>query len=716
MFNKKNTLVQISTTLLIFLMATMILNHKELFSIYTWNLLPVRFISGLVIINGFVLLVIYKNKLLDIVFEILILLFLFISLSSLVSSNISESFIYSLFYLFVAFLYIMLKFLFKNTKEFVDVFINFYLLTVFISIVIVIFQIIVFYSNDKLFGAVWPVPGNIPRFGALFWDINHFGLFLVIGIWLLFYKFLKDIRKFSYKNALHLLFILITFCTLVLTSSRSAILGFLVGMSIFVLVYFLTYRKNYFRNFLYKLSQNIIIIFPFIILIFTYLFGTLVRNFFFYRIHSFFTHFILLGIGFDLFKQNPFLGVGANNFGRAFQRSKFFREFALLDPGALDNKVPIHSVWFQFLTESGFIAFLLFLVFSSFTLYLLYKAYRKEKNIFYLILFSSFLGILISSIFYSYNLEFYWLYIVFCILMGFSEFTFKSSQFKVFVKGIFSIKIGISIIIFLYFIVLTSSMDIAPNVDEISMFNLAKTIGAHYPIFDRSIFIFPYFKLLNSFQYMLGYFPYVGRLVSLIFTISSLSILFIYLKDYFNRKKALALSISIILSATYVFRILEISPASYFFYLVMLSLFLISSLINKLMDEKVTNYKINIPLINKSNSTILLYFLMIISMFLGFLVYKPFHLKSYQPEVSNLIKSLARKYSLNDFIFVTDIEGIEKVVRFYTEPITPVHDSLYKFTGKNYIYITKNEFTTQNYDAVVSGESMTFAYVKFEEE
>lgn len=665
------------------------LNHKELFSVYTWSLLPVRFVLFLVILSGGFLFLI-KRKLVDSVFIILLGLSAFLTLSTLVAENKLEALLFSAFYISLPFLYLIFKYLYLSNKTLVNRFIDVYIFSFVLSLVFLAFQIIYYYTTNKLIGAVWPVPNNVPRFGSVFWDINHYGAFIVINIWLVAYRCYvnwKNKKAFS----LYTFLLLISLCALVLTSSRSSMLGLLSGLIVFKLIY-ISYFRDRLKKLTFKVASTALVFLPFLIYIVSSILGTFVRNFFFYRIHSFFTHFILLRIGFDLFKQNPILGIGANNFSYALKNSPYYSEFALLDPGALDYKIPVHSVWMHFLAEGGIFTFATFCIVVLFTIYLLYKKVSKEKDILSLFLLSSFIAILVSGIFYSYNLEFYWVYFVFVVLYSYAGTKFSKKVLLDFKNVFFSVKtLSIAIVTF-SFIYIFSHLDSVPSYSEVIFFNQSKL----YETFMISEFT----KVLTyKYQYMFGYFPYVSRLAPLTFFVSIISILFLTLKNMstYSRLFLSLVIVTFIFALTNAFSLNNISYNIYFFALV----FFVASYIYSVPFEK------RQLIVEKRWVHFILAIMILIFSVISFYRIGSY---SYLPDVSKLTNSLARKYSLNNFEMYAKEPDYIVPMSFYLEPDNMVFLQP-EFNGKDFIYITNSPVTFQ-YDREIHNGDVR-AYLKF---
>lgn len=689
----------IATTLVLFTLFLGALNHKELFSIYYWDMIPVRVLSVLLIMLGvFVWFRYFRFKVNDTLFYLYLFLVFIITLSSFNGESLVKSFFYAAFFLVLPFSYLLTRFLLQNTQKFVIYFINIYLLTAFFSCLVVVAQIFYFYTTGNLFGAVWPVLDNVPRFGALFWDINHFGMFLAIALWFVLYKFI--VTKKPFKKILIIFIGLVFLISLLLTASRSALLGLGVSSLVSLLIYFyysdLSYKKsiNYFAKWTIAVS-------PFLAFLGIFITKDFIRAFFFYRIHSFFTHFILLKIGFNLFTVKPFLGVGVGNFDSALRDSKFFSDFSLLDPSALNYKVPIHSVWFQFLAESGVFAFLTFASISLFTLFVLFFSYKQSKKVLYLVLFGSLLSMLVSGIFYSYNLEFYWITFTFISAVGFSYYNFSFKNIKKLVTskvlGITLTTIGLAV--FLQLIVF-KNLDVAPSLSEIIVFNKAKELSNNAGVGTL------YFWLLNDFQYMFGYFAYVGRLLSFLFVIVSF-FLFSFSFNTFLKNKAQSaiLSFGLILLLMPFLNIFSITPNSFYLYLFSLFIFFLTFLFSIFSNYKSTE-------LNKY----FVYTFLLVSLVVGF--YFSTKSFSYNKNLSDLTKKVAQKYSISTLSIRVSEDVFKKrgAIDFYLEPKTSIvllsNSSL---EDKKALVITSKEYDNSSYARVLK-KGKYKAYIYYDKE
>ncbi|HHH14264.1 MAG TPA: hypothetical protein ENJ78_00980, partial [candidate division WWE3 bacterium] len=315
-------------------------NHKELFYLIRWNVFPARIVLSFSFFLGVSLLILFKKKTLDINFILFSILSISILISSLKSSNYVDSLLYSVFYLTLPFLYLIFKFLFIHYKrKFYLSFLFVFFISSFISSLFQFYQIWLYYSRNILFGAVWPLKDSTPRFGSLFWDVNHFAVFMVISIWvsiLLLYHFFRAEKPNLILRISYILFIFFSFLLLVvslyLSSSRSAFFGLLLGFS-FVGFFLLYFKKSYYKVLYLVPLLLFLLLFLFYLTPFKY-FNSL-RSLFVYRSESLFSHFKLLSIGVTLFLKNPVFGVGIGNFSSALKVHPSFEVLSFLDPSVL---------------------------------------------------------------------------------------------------------------------------------------------------------------------------------------------------------------------------------------------------------------------------------------------------------------------------------------------------------------------------------------------
>lgn len=417
--------------------------HKELFSIYIWDLLPIRIFMVAFLFNS--LLEFYKFNKFSIKFlqylkEPFITINLLLIITKLVSTintlSLSSTIFLNIFFInisvFLITVYLKLKEeeIYKLLKNYVSVSL--------IMALITFVQLYFYFQYSYLFGAILNVAGrsvDVPDFsfsgmyftevlkiivmtrvGSLFWDVNHFGGFIASTLTLSFVFLLssKDKRSFIY----YLFSFLTLGLVLFLTNSRSAwILSF---VSFFVFFICLIYRKIGRKGIIYAFSFLTLLS---IFLTFQYQdrdswFREKVKSYFHYRLDSFDSHFLLLRGTVNVFDRYQLVGGGVGSFFEHFKSTETADEFLKRDPAGLSVKVPAHTIWGEALAETGLFGLVSFILLVLLLLgTAIYSVIHTEKEDF---LFSSgvlglTLGWLVAGIFYSYNSEFFYL----CLLLPF---------------------------------------------------------------------------------------------------------------------------------------------------------------------------------------------------------------------------------------------------------------------------------------------------------
>ena len=404
------------------------LMHKEVFSIYKWDYLPIRFaliglFAGIVVpfivrqiklknhlnrrsILNFIRSIFWQDR----VMFLLLLLLITKVISLLFAGNLFENFQYIIFFGIAMMLYSIIHYGYiKHGSAFFYKYINVYLIIGFVAVLFAYLQFFLYLQFNTKIGAIWPVANNLPRLGSAFWDVNHFGGYLVTLIPLYFvYTFIA--KKPSLK-----LFSFIALgsssAMLFLTQSRSSWLGLFVAL-IFGLALFA------FKRYLKVIGLFAVGVAVMSVLFFTYLdFKDLsirekVRNYMHYRLDSTDSHMMLLEGAVQVYMNNLLLGTGSGNFDQAFRKTSTSTKYFEKEPNIKKTEIPPHSIWGEILSENGYIGFAVYIFMMFFVLAGLFKLAIQSKETQVIMtasgLFISLLGILITGIFYSYNLEFYW--------------------------------------------------------------------------------------------------------------------------------------------------------------------------------------------------------------------------------------------------------------------------------------------------------------------
>lgn len=403
----------------VILLIISVLLHKELFSIYSWNILPVRVFMGAVSVFVVVDLIrLIKNKKSDWLKQqlqnpglILLLAFWLIAGISLIfSKNIKASLSMYAFLTSIVALYFYFARIVDGDKSRVLRIVKAYIVVAFVLSVISFIQIWVYRKYNFIFGAFWNIPGHTPRVGSLFWDVNHFAGLLVLLLPVVGALVLISPWK---RRLGYLLMGVSIFVTLILTNARS---GWIAGgLAFLVFIAVLVFRKFRYKGFAVILGLLLVIsggIFS------QYLdkqspIRHQIRQYFHYRLDSFDSHFLLLTGAWQVFEKYPILGGGYGSFFEHFAKSKISATFFARDPAALNTRVPAHSIWGELLAETGILGFSVMLFFYATVVFTLLYASLRLKNRHQFILTSamtgSVVGILIAGIFYSYNSEFFWI-------------------------------------------------------------------------------------------------------------------------------------------------------------------------------------------------------------------------------------------------------------------------------------------------------------------
>ena len=398
-----------------------VLLHKELFSFYSWNLMPIRaYMLALVCasITKIYFDVIkkknikkYFNEAKDPVFIALIVLWVIRGLSIIFTKNLQQSLLLYAFFTTIVFLCAYLYLKIKKNPGSAIKYIKFYIYLVFVLTIFGYIQILVLKVTGVTIGALWSIPGNIPRVGATFWDVNHYGALIssllpVLGI------FILSEPKLKTKIIYSLMFI--SMCvSLFLTNSRSAWIMAFVTLVVFVCV--LLIRKFKARGILYLLFAIIALASP---LIHEYTiksspFRAKIKQYFHYRMDSFDSHFLLLTGAMQVFEKYPVLGGGYGSFFEQFSKTEIAPTYFGRDPAALNTRVPAHTIWGELISETGILGLTTYIVLCLLLilppLYLGLNSKDKKEYLLGSAIGSLLIGWMAAGIFYSYNSEFFWI-------------------------------------------------------------------------------------------------------------------------------------------------------------------------------------------------------------------------------------------------------------------------------------------------------------------
>ncbi len=435
-----------------------ILLHKELFSFYRWDLMPIRAFM-LAVLGAFItkgVLWLLKDRDFQKLFSkikdpvvISILALWFVRLISLVNSENIESSVFLLgFFSTSVALVLMVYFRYRNRPNQILKFLRFYIYIAFSLTLFGWFQLYLYQTREIIIGALWNIPGNLARVGATFWDVNHYGAFLSALLPLLGILILTE-KSIRVKAVDVLIFISMTGALLV-TNSRTA--WIMAGITFLTFISVLLFRKVGTKGVIYLFLGLVLLSIPFIkeYTVKSSPFRASIKQYFHYRMDSFDSHFMLLTGAWQVFEEFPILGGGYGSFFEHFSGTKIAPVYFSRDPAALNTRVPAHTIWGELLAETGMLGIISFGLFVFFIVVpLLYGALKLEKKKEFLIsavFFSTILGWLTAGIFYSYNSEFFWIIFSFIAAWGYGAVYEKFPRNKVFSYFLRSDKFLFSII------------------------------------------------------------------------------------------------------------------------------------------------------------------------------------------------------------------------------------------------------------------------------
>lgn len=400
-----------------------VLLHKELFSFYKWDLLPVRaFMLAISAVTFWEIVKKLKHQsgraeIVGIIKDPLVFtvgLLWVVRLASLIfTKNLPASLNVMAFFTTVVLLSVYLKLAFVDfDKNEPEKYLHFFVGVVFVLSLFGYFQLGLYSSTGKIVGALWNIPGNIARVGSTFWDVNHYGS-LLAGI--IPFVGVAVLTSVGWKKRLLNFFVALCLtASLLLTNSRTAwILAFVTFvMFCFIL---LVRKLGGLKAFSIILAVSVMISAPMVV---EYNkkdspFRAKIRQYFHYRMDSFDSHFMLLTGSYQIFEKLPVLGGGYGSFFENFKTTKISAQFFGRDPAALNTRVPPHTIWGELISETGVLGLTAFLslvfVLGSLFLYNIFYATDRKKILNSAVSFSVLVGWLTAGIFYSYNSEFFWL-------------------------------------------------------------------------------------------------------------------------------------------------------------------------------------------------------------------------------------------------------------------------------------------------------------------
>lgn len=396
------------------------LANRDVFSIVFSRIFPSRLILILLIAVGGLAFLFYSKSLKekkdqvfrwikgDFLLKLLLLLFLIRLVSIKNSLNLKASFNLLLFYASVVSLYLILKFIYERENLYLKKLLNIHLVVVSGVALYGLLQLGLSFFGIRLPGVL--VGSTFVRIPGTFYDANHLPAYLITAFPAVFMS-LFYVKK-DYQKLLVLILLSVFAFVLLFTFSRSGFLSFLVA---FLILSFVFLKRRYWRKVLFV--SAIFVFFSAVIFL-----TSQTQLSIFKRLSSVFNvedkstvaHGLLAYGSFELFKKSPIIGLGYGSFSEHFRESSIGREHAFFDT-ATQVRIPAHSIWLEVLVETGILGFLVYLWLILTILEKTYLALRrirvKQSYLVHLALLASLIGILVSGLFYSYNLEFFWFFL-----------------------------------------------------------------------------------------------------------------------------------------------------------------------------------------------------------------------------------------------------------------------------------------------------------------
>jgi len=405
------------------------LQHKELFSLVVWDVLPIRIAFFGLFLTTFYRFYLWfrryreKEVILKFVKDPILILLFALYVTRVISLFFAENKVDGLqllaFYTTVVYFYLLIKFLYLHYGyKSIEKALLIYGILGFVTSIISFIQFYSFKIFNYKFGAIWDIPGHNPRVGSTFWDVNHYGAYVASLIPISIALFIHKKGVFKYFWALNSLLLC---AALYITQSRSAWLGIAISLLFFVYFLFIKGFKKYAK------LVTIVSLLGILSLITYFEFSgpglvEKYKSFMHTRLDSFDTHFILLKGAYEVYTKNPIIGAGYGNFNEAFRKTESAKEYFFRERYIGDGRVPSHSIWGEVLAETGFTGFLFYTLVFFTALVILIKGYLQSaetSSIQSLGLAAGILAFLISGIFYTYNQEFFWFLLFFGVLTGY---------------------------------------------------------------------------------------------------------------------------------------------------------------------------------------------------------------------------------------------------------------------------------------------------------
>ncbi len=557
------------------LMVLSLFLHKELFSFYRWNLLPIRIFMFSFLVWGVYESLSWFLQSRDLkklwgylkkpFISLLITLWVVRGISLLFTENLFSSVTLFGFFTTMVALGIFLYIRYKNSPDEVFKFIKFYIYALFVLCLFAYFQGFLYLRTGFIIGALWNVPGKFPRLGSIFWDVNHFAGLLaailpVLGALILVAKGIK-------KKVLYIFMFISMTGVLMLTNSRTSwVLAFVALVSFFGILLFRRFgmRGIFAILFVLTLVSSLGLV--------EYMdksspFRRKIKDYFHYRMDSFASHMMLVEGSYQIFEEYPYLGGGYGGFFEHFAKTEVASRYFRRDPAAFNTRVPAHTIWGEVIAETGFLGLVPFVLFVFLVLgTLLYLALNaaKKRNIFLAsAMFSSLLGWLAAGIFYSYNSEFFFivLFLFFLYGIGVLQEDYNLNKILSFYDNLG--KVPLILISVLSLILIFAGLGVNHLIpwDEAIYAGVAKNMvetGEYlvqrwhdsYPWYEKPPL---YMWLMAGLMKVFGYSSWAARIPSAIFGLGTVISVYLFVKKYFNKAAAFVSSLALVTTVHFLY-------------------------------------------------------------------------------------------------------------------------------------------------------------------
>lgn len=573
---------------LIFLLVILApLTHKESFSIFDQDMVFSKFVLVVIgVYGGFHLVKKRADFVKDPVF-LLLSIFLGFNIFSLLQSQDLFHSIRMVVFLGTTFLtYPVVKMFLSNDKDNLKKLIFVYSLAFWFVFLFLLMQIWLNEVYTLRIGGIWPVPDYPTRYGSTFWDVNHYGIYLVSMIMI----FVGAIFTFKDRllKAYFLVSVLAGIFALYNTSSRSALIGMFFGLLLFIFAWVYKHFNNTKQKFPHNIIALAIAFLPIAFISFIYIFADNIRNLFLYRAASFFSHLFLLKEGIETGISNFLLGIGTNSFHAYFRQNELSSLYYYIDPAAANYKLPLHNLWLEVFAETGIVSFVFFLILWVVILGSLLRLFIKNKDYLALGFASAIFAFLTAGFTYSYKSEFFWFFVIVgsaysvINIAGEIKLTLPlKKHFKEYFAIVFGRKINFKnltiCLLSLIVIVVPLFFIFEPlQKNEINFINLQ----TGNPLSNI------YLNIIDLFRYVFGNYSYVVRIAEVSFYLSVVGISIVLASK--KMKFVYAISFTAIFTAivSFIYPVVNVFPVWYFLYILALIKTIVLLLFDKKLDKK----------------------------------------------------------------------------------------------------------------------------------